>query len=459
MRLEKFNYIYFLGIGGIGMSALAQWFHKSGYQVFGYDRVASAITEKLQKQGIKIDFDDSEALIPDQMKNNVFESLVIYTPAVPEKHQGFYFFRNHDFKILKRSQALGLIAKNKLGIGIAGTHGKTSISTTTAWLLNDACSAFLGGIAKNLQSNVIINPDVENVVIEADEFDRSFLTLFPTLAVISAIDADHLDIYKDEKDIQKSFIKYIRQIKPGGILLYKNNLNIDRETNPDITYYTYALDDDADFYAENLAIENGYYVFDLKTPTGIIPGFKLGVPGLYNVENAIAALAMALFAGAHPNKLLKKLETYQGVKRRFDYQIRQKNLVYIDDYAHHPTEIKTCYKSLRYLYPDKKITAIFQPHLFTRTRDFADAFAKSLDLFDQVILTDIYPAREEPIPGINSQLILNKMQNNNKQLVPYNALVDYIDQASSDVYVTLGAGNIDLLVNPIKEKLLDKIKA
>ncbi|MBI9066944.1 MAG: UDP-N-acetylmuramate--L-alanine ligase [Salinivirgaceae bacterium] len=455
MKLENYHRIYFVGIGGIGMSALAQWFVKAGFKVAGYDRVASEITKNLAKIGVAVFYDDSEGMIPDEYKL-AEDTLVIYTPAIPKSHQGLIYFRNQSFNILKRSEALGLLVKDKSGIAIAGTHGKTSISSNTAWLLNESCSAFLGGIAKNLQSNVIVNPDSENVVIEADEFDRSFLTLHPSLAVISAIDADHLDIYKDKNEIVETFYQFIKQIKNGGILVYKNSLEIDKAINQDITYYTYSLDADADFYALNICAVDGFYEFDLKTPFGIIEAFKLGVPGLYNLENAIAALAMALFSGALPEELKEKLASYEGVKRRFDYQIRSEKLVFIDDYAHHPEEIKACINSIKHLYPGKTITGIFQPHLFTRTRDFADEFAKSLSLCDQLLLTNIYPAREEPIKGITSEIIFDKIESKQKKLLTYDNLLSQIKNIDTDIIVTMGAGDIDLLVAPIKEELLKR---
>ncbi|MDA3890291.1 MAG: UDP-N-acetylmuramate--L-alanine ligase [Salinivirgaceae bacterium] len=457
MNIKNFHRVYFVGIGGIGMSALARWFNAAGYTVAGYDKTPSDITHKLINEGLRIAFNDSLEEIADDFKNQVETTLVIYTPAIPKSHRGLQFFYQNSYPVLKRSEALGLLVKENQGIGIAGTHGKTSISTTLAWLMKENCSAFLGGISKNLDSNVIINAKAKNVVIEADEFDRSFLTLHPQIAVVSSMDADHLDSYNNHSFLIDSFHQYIAQIKPGGALIYKFGLDISKGSNTEINYYTYSLaNEEADFYASNIQIIDGFYQFDWHTPKEKIIGFKLGVPGLYNLENAVAALAAAYSANADMSELKINLESYQGVKRRFDYQIKSENLVFIDDYAHHPEEIKACINSVRHIYPDKKITGVFQPHLFTRTRDFADAFAESLALCDNLILTDIYPAREKPINGVDSKMIFEKIKMKNKQLCAYNKLVSAVVNSDSELIITMGAGDIDRLVPQIKKGLLEK---
>jgi len=459
LELNKYNRIYFVGIGGIGMSALASWFSKAGFRVAGYDKSASDITTKLEKEGIRVSFDESVAAIPDDFKTDLDKILVIYTPAIPKQHEGLVYFNSNNYTIIKRAAALGLLVKEKKGIAVAGTHGKTSVSTTTAWLLNQSCSAFFGGVSKNLESNVIINPSADKVVIEADEYDRSFLTLFPETLVVTSMDADHLDIYSDKEEIVATFYQFIGQIKKDGILIYKNGLSIPFNINSEISYFTYSLQDvTSDFYASNIHIVDGQYCFNWHYPQGMAADFLLGVPGLYNLENAVAALAAAWLNGASVNELKTKLATYKGVKRRFDFHIRTQSLVYIDDYAHHPEEIRVCIESVRHLFPNRKITVVFQPHLYSRTRDFATDFAHSLDLCDSVILVDIYPAREEPIAGVTSQIILDKMHLSKKVLCSYNQVLDQIDAQPIDILITMGAGNIDRLIIPITEALKQKYR-
>lgn len=458
MNVKDYHKVYFVGIGGIGMSALARWFNASGFRVAGYDKTPSDITQKLQNEGITITFDESEKAIVPEFRSNT-DTLVIYTPAIPKSHKGFNYFINNQYAIMKRSEALGWLVKENIGIGVAGTHGKTSISTTLAWLLNDNCNAFLGGISKNLENNVIINAKAKNVVIEADEFDRSFLTLFPKLAIISSMDADHLDIYDNRSALIESFHQYIKQIVPGGLLIYHLGLPVNTLVNPSISCFTYSIDDElADIYASNILIYDGFYHFDLFFDGKRYPGFNLGVPGLYNLENAVAALGAAIMLKADIEKLRQNLASYQGVKRRFDIQIKTKNLVFIDDYAHHPREIEACVNSVRHLFPDKKITGVFQPHLFTRTRDFVDGFAEALSLCDKVILTDIYPAREEPIEGVSSKIIFDKITIKDKKFCAYNELVNNVLASNSEIIITMGAGDIDRLVPKIKEGLQVRTK-
>jgi len=457
LELNQYNRIYFVGIGGIGMSALASWFSKAGFRVAGYDKSASDITIKLENEGILVSFDESVAAIPADFKTNTNKVLVIYTPAIPKQHEGLVYFNSNNYAVIKRAAALGLLVKEKQGIAVAGTHGKTSVSTTTAWLLNQSCSAFLGGVSKNLESNVIINPSADKVVIEADEYDRSFLTLFPETLVVTSMDADHLDIYTDKEDIVATFYQFIGQVKNGGTLIYKQGLSIPFDVNTGINYVTYSLEDtNSNFYASNIHIVDGMYRFDWHYPKGNAAGFVLGVPGLYNLENAIAAMAAAWLNGATLTDLKEKLSIYKGVKRRFDFHIRTQSLVYIDDYAHHPEEIRVCIESVRHLFPNRKITVVFQPHLYSRTRDFAADFAKSLDLCDSVILVDIYPAREEPIAGVTSQIILDKMHLSKKILCSYNQVLGQIDAQPVDILITMGAGNIDRLIIPITEALKQK---
>jgi len=461
MDLKTIHSVYFVGIGGIGMSALAQWFHEAGFNVAGYDKTPSEITEGLQAMGIDISFSDQIDAIPEIYKSNVEKTLVVYTPAIPSTHSGLAYFFTNKYQVVKRSQALGILVKDKNSIAVAGTHGKTSVSSTLAYILSCtklSCSAFLGGVVKKLKGNVLIDPESELVVVEADEFDRSFLTLYPQIAIITAIDADHLDIYENKAQIIEAFEQFVAQVKPGGKVIIKKGVEFNREANNKVSYYTYSITEKADFYTTNIYLDNGEYTFNIVTPIGTIEGLRLGVPGLYNLENAIAALAAAILSGADTKELTIALHSYNGVKRRFDIQLVSEKVIFIDDYAHHPAEIEACIKSVRHIYPDKKITGIFQPHLFTRTRDFAGDFAESLDMLDELVLMPIYPARELPIKGVSSQIIFDRMHLKNKQLCEYKDVNKQVQESDSEIFLTMGAGDIDRLVTPIKETLIKKFE-
>ncbi|WP_421920628.1 UDP-N-acetylmuramate--L-alanine ligase [Marinifilum sp.] len=454
MKLEDFKNIYFVGIGGIGMSAIARYFHSIGKNVYGYDRTSTKLTGELMEEGIKITFKDDLDTIPNDflVKEN---TLVVFTPAIPKDHQQLSYFRLNAFTIMKRSQVLGLLSNDLHGVGIAGTHGKTTVSTITAHIFKTSqlgCNAFLGGISRNYQSNLLLTKDSPWVILEADEFDRSFLQLHPKIALITSMDADHLDIYGDKSELEKSFHEYASQIKKNGILVYKKGLRIE---NIEAKNYTYSLNDIADFYARNLNLVEGFYEFDLVHPTGVFEKLKFSYPGKINVENAIGACSVAVLAGVKEDEIRAALSSFEGVRRRFDYQIREDKLVFIDDYAHHPKELKESILSVRDIYPNKKITGVFQPHLYTRTRDFADGFAERLSLLDEVILLDIYPARELPIEGVNSDMIMKNIT------VPVNRctkndLIDLLKEKELEVLLTLGAGDIDKLVEPIKNMLIEK---
>ncbi|MRT94189.1 UDP-N-acetylmuramate--L-alanine ligase [Ancylomarina sp. 16SWW S1-10-2] len=456
MNIENFKNIYFVGIGGIGMSAIARYFKAIGKNVFGYDRTQTLLTGELEKEGIDIIFSDDLDQIPEIYLNKE-ETLVVYTPAIPSSHKQLSFFKIEEFALMKRAQVLGLLSDPLNGIGIAGTHGKTTVSSLTAHIFKNStheCNAFLGGIARNYNTNLLLSKKSKWVVIEADEFDRSFLQLHPQVAVVTSMDADHLDIYGKKEELEKTFQNYVGQIKKDGHLVYKKGLPL----NPkEINLHSYSLEEEADFYAKNLKLEKGLYQFDLVHPKGCIKGLKLSYPGRINVENAVAASAVALICGISENELRLALNNFLGVRRRFDYRIKSDNLVFIDDYAHHPKELWESISSVRAIYPDKKITGIFQPHLFTRTRDFADDFAKSLDLLDELILLDIYPARELPIKGVDSNLILSKMKKKGL-LCTKNELIKRIEQSEIEVLLTLGAGDIDKLVEPIEQVLNQRIK-
>jgi UDP-N-acetylmuramate--alanine ligase len=449
--------VYFIGVGGIGMSALARYFVSQGKAVAGYDRVSTSLTDQLVREGVGIHFEDHSQLIP-QVFRNPDRTLVIYTPAIPEKHQQLNYFRKGGFRVIKRSVALGEVFNAGRGIGVAGTHGKTSISTMLAHILHSSilgCNAFLGGISKNISSNLYLDPASRVILAEADEFDRSFLTLFPEVAVVSSMDADHLDIYHSRKNIQRGFETYISQIREKGKLILKYGLT---PAVPDhVACFTYSIDQkEADYYVEGLTLNDLGYSFSVVTPQTILPEIKLQVPGMLNVENALAAIAVAHQLGLTPESIVHALLDYQGVERRFDVQVYNESRVYIDDYAHHPTEITAFLSSVRVLFPDRKITGIFQPHLFSRTRDFADQFARSLEMLDQLILMEIYPAREEPIPGVTSQMLLDRVGMNEKVLIEREQLLRVVKERNPEVLVTMGAGDINQFVGPLKEWCMRK---
>lgn len=455
--LNNISNVYFLGIGGIGMSALARYFHAQGKKVAGYDRTSTPLTQLLEKEGMQIHYQDEVSAIPRDFLNKE-KTLIIYTPAVPSDHKEYIFLREQGFIIKKRAEVLGLISVSKDVIAIAGTHGKTTTSTMTAHLLKQShldCSAFLGGISQNYHSNLLLSATSPWVVAEADEYDRSFLQLFPKQAVVTAMDADHLDIYGSHEEVKKAFWQFISQIKNGGSLVIKKGIDSGKPGKIDV--FTYSLQEKADFYAENIVAKDGLYHFDLNTPFGKLSELTLGFPGLLNVENAIAAIAMALIAGVSKEEIYKSIATFSGVQRRFDFHIRNKNFMMIDDYGHHPEELRYTIESVKELYPGKKVTGIFQPHLYSRTQDFASEFAKSLDLLDQVILLDIYPAREKPIPGVTSSIIFDNIKNKNKILCTKKELLSVAETIEQpDIVLTMGAGDIDTYLAPLKDLFVKK---
>ncbi len=460
MDLEKIKGVYFIGIGGIGMSALARYFIAGGFEVAGYDRVESNLTLQLSAEGSLIHYVDNVDKIPGIYRdiNKKEEVLVIYTPAVPEAHTELRFFRNKGFRVVKRAEVLGWIAREAKCIAVAGTHGKTTVSTIIAHLLKQSeldCSAFLGGISINYNTNLLLGKS-DLVVLEADEYDRSFLQLYPWMAVVTAIDADHLDIYGGKDEMEKAFVKFIRQIKPGGILLIKKGLSLESENLNDVSKYTYGIKTNADFYCSDVAIDKGLYQFNIHTPDGIIKDIHFGYPGRMNVENAVAAVAALTLLGVNQETIKKALLCFSGVKRRFEIVFKSDKLVYIDDYAHHPEELKACIASVRELFPGKSITGVFQPHLYSRTQNFANEFAGSLDELDELILLDIYPAREKPVPGVTSEMILQKMKMENKQLAKKENLVDLLGNKDLEVLLTLGAGDICEFVEPLKIMLKNR---
>lgn len=464
MNLANYHNVYFIGIGGIGMSALARWFNHNGFAVAGYDRTPTALTSKLEAEGIAVHFEDAVENIPTAVKNNFDNSLIVVTPAIPKGHKEMNFLKQKGYKFHKRSEVLGLISTNFHLVAVAGTHGKTTTSSMIAHLLKHAgrdITAFLGGIATNYESNYIASEQATGksiAVVEADEFDRSFLTLHPDVAVVTSADADHLDIYGDKSQLEKSFKEFISQVKATGKLFVNEKIaNELVDADFDKLSYTYGLNQ-GQFFANNITMNHGFFEFDYCDDKNHIKKLKLGVPGFHNTENATVAIAVALDLGLSVEEVRSGIESYEGVKRRFEYVIKSEKIVFVDDYAHHPTEIESFLKSLKALYPEKKITAIFQPHLYTRTRDFVEGFAESLDLADEVILLDIYPAREEPIEGVTSQIIFDRI-NTKKTLINKEQLMAHVRSSEYEVIATLGAGDIDKLVIPIKEYLKDKYHA
>ncbi len=446
--------VFFVGIGGIGMSALARWFNANGFVVAGYDRTATPLTEKLEDEGIAVCYDDAVALVPGAFLENSEDALVVFTPAIPAGHRQMDYFRAQGYTMQKRSQVLGWITQNLKTVGVAGTHGKTTTSSMVAHLLRAAgvnCTAFLGGITQNYGTNFLLNEPAEKAgevicVVEADEFDRSFLTLHPDLAIVTSTDADHLDIYGEHSALLDSFREFVGQIKPGGALFMREGLELAAGAKAEVQEY--ALHSGS-YRSDNLRIENARFIFDIVYPEGVIENVAMRVPGYHNVENAIAASAAALRLGVAPDEIRAGLASYRGVKRRFEYIIETDGCVFIDDYAHHPTEIEAFLSSVRALYPGRHITVLFQPHLFTRTRDFAEGFATSLSRADRLLLLDIYPAREQPIAGVTSEMLLDKVELSNKKIIAKEEVIATLESLDIEVLVTIGAGDIDRLVAPI----------
>ncbi|MEZ4946378.1 MAG: UDP-N-acetylmuramate--L-alanine ligase [Cyclobacteriaceae bacterium] len=459
MQLNQYDTVYFLGIGGIGMSALARWFNRQGMFVAGYDRTPTPLTKELEKEGIKIHFEDDVALIPTQVDNN--KTLFVYTPAIPKDHREFNYLKGRGYSILKRSEVLGLITKSHKTIAVAGTHGKTTTSSLITHILKVAgvnMVAFLGGVTTNYASNLISEGEANEdtiVVAEADEFDRSFLKLFPDIAVITSVDPDHLDIYGNHQEVIKSFTDFTKQINKGGLLVKHDSIRaIDNELDG-VEVNTYGMSR-GQFFASRITTEGGFFEFDLVGYADEIEKIKLGVPGFHNMENAIAATIVAKHLGVNDTTIKKALSSFAGVKRRFEFVIKREDLVYVDDYAHHPTEITAFLSSLRAMYPGKKITAVFQPHLYSRTRDFADGFSESLSIADEVLLMDLYPAREEPIPGVSSDMLFDAITSSVKVRCTKKDVVQKLEDMDIEVIATIGAGDIDTCVEPIKKLLEDK---
>ncbi len=456
---KKLKAVYFIGIGGIGMSALAAYFLKLKLFTAGYDKTPTALTESLENKGAIIHFSDDIAQIPEEiMLADKKEVLIVYTPAIPQEHTELSYFKNNGYTVLKRSDLLGTISGKSKVAAVAGTHGKTSISTVLAHILQSsgkAINAFLGGISKNYNSNLIIatNPDnPEFTVSEADEYDRSFLKLFPHTAIVTAVDADHLDIYEDINDIRKTFGQFINQIDKKGNLIIKKQVKMEPSVFPE-NVYTYSLNEESDYYATNIETNTRQSKFDLVGPKGIIKEVVINIPGYLNIENAVAAAAAADVCEVPHKKIKEALFTWQGVKRRFEYVINTEETVYIDDYAHHPEELRFFITSVRKLYPAKTLVGIFQPHLYSRTYDFYEEFAESLSLCDEIILTDIYPAREKPMPGVSSKLIFDKITCAKKTLLKKEEIIQHIHPSKNIVYLSMGAGDIGECVEKISEKL------
>jgi UDP-N-acetylmuramate--alanine ligase len=450
IKLAELKQVYFLGIGGIGMSALARWFLQNGFPVAGYDKTESPLTKTLVAEGMDIHYSDDVSLIPTICLENPADCLFIYTPAIPADHMEKNFLINAGITLWKRSQILGWMTEQIPTLAVAGTHGKTTTSSLLTHLLvhaNKNVTAFLGGITQNYGTNFIPNKGQENIVsvVEADEYDRSFLTLHPLAAVVTSTDADHLDIYGAAEQVLESFQLFVDQIKPGGFFIQKAGLTLRAPAGSK----TFGIEQ-GDYQAQNIRIENHRMVFDMVYPGGRITDIPMRIPGFHNIENALAAAALAMYHGLTPEEIKDGIASFKGVKRRFEYHVETAEHVFIDDYAHHPTEISACLKSVKALYPNEKLVAIFQPHLFSRTRDFLTEFGESLAIADEIYLLDIYPARELPIPGIDSNLLLEKIPSQNKHVISKTAFIERMKQEKPKLLVTMGAGDIDLLLNDLK---------
>lgn len=457
--IEKMNEVYFIGIGGIGMSAIARFFHAGGVKVSGYDKTPTVLTKELEASGIKVHYEENVELVPKKV------DLVVYTPAIPAEHKELVYYQTNGYKVVKRSDVLQIISESSFNICIAGTHGKTTITTMVAHLLRDSgfgSNAFLGGIAVNYGTN-FWSSERNVCVIEADEYDRSFLKLSPDLAIITAMDADHLDIYGTAEAMEEAFIDFSKRVKPEGLLVRQFGLKRGKELKAD-RHLTYSLQNEsADVYAANIRMMNGSYEFDVMMKDNILENVRLNMGGMHNVENAVAAITVASSLGIENDKIKAAIENFRGVKRRFEYVIRNERLVFIDDYAHHPEELRALINGAKTLFKQKKCTVIFQPHLYSRTRDLAEGFAQVLDLADEVILLPVYPARELPIEGVSSEMVLDKMMNEHKRVLKKEELISWIQQDYArtlnkefgEVLITAGTGDIDMLVEPMKSELKD----
>ncbi|VXB14199.1 UDP-N-acetylmuramate--L-alanine ligase [Maribacter litoralis] len=447
MNVTQIHRVYFIGIGGIGMSALARYFAFIDKTVAGYDKTETPLTQELASSGIDVHYVDDIDSVADEYKNDPEHTLVVYTPAVPSNHKEYQFFVQNGFTIKKRSEVLGLITKDSFCLAVAGTHGKTTTSSILAHLLKETgvkMTAFLGGISEDFNSNFLLE-GTEFSVVEADEFDRSFMQLTPNVACVTSMDADHLDIYGDAQELERTFKDFTERLKPGGKLFVRNGLPLEG--------LTYGIEDDSDYCIRNIKIEHGTYIFDLETPDLKLEGVEFNKPGRHNLLNGLVAFAMAMQAGPPPHRLAEALATFKGVQRRFSYQIKNDDFIYIDDYAHHPTEINAVFEAVSEMHPNKKVLAIFQPHLFSRTRDFANEFAKSLSRFENILLLDIYPAREEPITGVDSEWLLGKMTNGNRKLISKEQILSEIKNQNPEILITMGAGDIGLEVVKIKKEM------
>jgi UDP-N-acetylmuramate--alanine ligase len=463
MQILNYKLYYFLGVGGIGMSALARYFNHYGKIVYGYDKTESPLTKQLQEEGIQIHFEDNDELLKSLLSRfEENEILFIYTPAIPVTNSELLYVQKHQLNLQKRAWVLGEITKQFKTIAIAGTHGKTTTTSLVTHILKTAeinCFAFLGGISQNYNTNLILgdaNDSEAFVVVEADEYDRSFLTLHPFISVITSVDADHLDIYGSQNAMHQSYLQFASQTQKNGILIVKKT--VDNDLNIKDKRLIYSLNLDTDFSATAIHIVDGQFCYDINSVIESVSQVAIGLPGLHNVENSIAAVAVAQQLGITGDVINKALRSFKGVKRRFDYRVKSKSIVYIDDYAHHPEELTAAITAAKQLYPDKVITGIFQPHLFSRTRDFVNEFAASLDLLDVCVLLEIYPAREQPIDGVNAQWLLDKMTCKNKSLVKKEHVIDFLKTQQCEVVMTLGAGDIDTLIEPIELYLKQIIK-
>ena len=449
-HISSFDRAYFIGIGGIGMSAIARYFNMKGWKVAGYDKTPSPITKALEEEGVSIHFEDLGENLPIPFLDTE-KTLVVFTPAVPNDLKELIYVQNANYVVKKRAEVLGMITRDSKALGVAGTHGKTTTSTMLAHILNDSgqgCNAFLGGIATNFNSNFVSHPTSEWTVVEADEFDRSFLQLTPFASIVTSTDADHLDIYGDNEEFLEGFKSYINLIDSNGVAVLHKDVQL--KTQNEIRY---GLNADVDFSASNLRVEDGAFLMDVKTPTAIWDSVELGIPGTHNAENALSCIALGSQLGLTEGELRSALKTFKGVKRRFEYHIRTDNQVYIDDYAHHPTEINALLDSVELMYPNSNVIGVFQPHLFTRTRDFFDGFARALSRLDEVVLLPIYPARELPIEGVTSDALLEKINVESKLVLSSKDVVDYVSNCNHDIILTIGAGDIDRIVLPLKERL------